>query len=137
MTEISSFDIQKFQTLLKQGQYADACTMLEAKQHPALDELKHRAKIKKSFDSMYIDDVEIHPQDVFNLIQVVKRNRTIEISIRLLNITMGLVALLLGVYPIIAGLIGRPADPSYLCAIPSGIFLIYIGTLRAPEEENN
>jgi hypothetical protein len=135
VTEQSPFDIHKFQTLLKQGQYADACTMLEAKQHPALDELKHRAKIKKSFDSMYIDDIEIHPQDVFNLIQVVKRTHTIEISIRLLLITMGAVVLLVGAYTIIAWLIGRPADPSNLCAIPSAIFLIYIGTLRTPEEE--
>lgn len=112
MTERLAFDIQKFQTLLNQGQYADACTMLEAKQHPALDELKHRAKTKKSFDSMYIDDVEIHPQDVFNLIQVVKRNRAIDVSGQLLLIILGAFLLLLAGYTIVAWLTGKPANPS-------------------------
>jgi hypothetical protein len=68
----SSLDLERIKDLLQHHQYDGVLFMLEKYQHPALDELQHRASIKPTADSMFIDTLEVNAVHTTALIRILR-----------------------------------------------------------------
>jgi hypothetical protein len=74
----SSLDLERIKDLLQKRQYDGVLFMLEKYQHPALDELHHRALVKPTSDSMFIDTLEINAADTTALISIIRSEYAFE-----------------------------------------------------------
>jgi hypothetical protein len=74
----SSLDLERIKDLLQNGHYNGVLFMLERYQHPALDELQHRALFKPTADSLYIDTLEVSAVHTTALIKIIRDKYTFE-----------------------------------------------------------
>jgi hypothetical protein len=74
----SSLDLERIKDFLQNRQYDGVLFMLERYQHPALDELHHRALVKPTSDSLFIDRLEINAADTTALISIIRSEYAFE-----------------------------------------------------------
>jgi hypothetical protein len=102
----SSLDLERIKELLQNRQYDGVLFMLERYQHPALDELHHRASVKPTSDSMFIDTMEINAVDTTALISIIRREYAFERRRRIaksLVFLLAIAALVIGTSLLYAG----------------------------------
>ena len=102
----SSLDVERIKDLLQKRQYEGVLFMLERYQHPALDEFHHRALVKPTSDSLFIDTLELNAVDSTALISIIRREYAFEHRQRIaksLAFLAAIAAVVIGISRLYAG----------------------------------